>query len=194
MKNHIANEVTHYKGQCYCWDVVNEAFNDDGTYRADVFYNTVRFLILTFITPNSQSIDRFRIHPHRLRNRRPLRLDRKALLQRLQHRVLRGQSHRGTKPHQIPQSPWYQDRRRRTPGPFHRRRNPRSRSTSFQSRILHRTRCGSRIHRSRHPVHVPSPKHIRVPTTSDRLREHGSSLSRDNGLRGHHALGFHGLV
>lgn len=43
MKNHIANEVTHYKGQCYCWDVVNEAFNDDGTYRVDVFYSTVSF-------------------------------------------------------------------------------------------------------------------------------------------------------
>jgi endo-1,4-beta-xylanase len=41
MKNHIANEVTHYKGQCYAWDVVNEALNDDGTYRVDVFYSTV---------------------------------------------------------------------------------------------------------------------------------------------------------
>jgi endo-1,4-beta-xylanase len=41
MKAHIQSEVTHYKGQCYAWDVVNEAFNDDGTYRTDVFYNTV---------------------------------------------------------------------------------------------------------------------------------------------------------
>ena len=41
LKTHIQNEVTHYKGQCYAWDVVNEAFNDDGTYRTDVFYNTI---------------------------------------------------------------------------------------------------------------------------------------------------------
>jgi len=41
LKNHITNEVTHYKGQCYCWDVVNEAFNDNGTYRSDVFYDTI---------------------------------------------------------------------------------------------------------------------------------------------------------
>ncbi|KAH8902985.1 family 10 glycosyl hydrolase [Coniochaeta sp. PMI_546] len=38
---HIASEVGHYKGQCYAWDVVNEALNDDGTYRTDVFYNVL---------------------------------------------------------------------------------------------------------------------------------------------------------
>lgn len=41
LQNHITNEVTHYKGQCYAWDVVNEAFNDDGTYRTNIFYTTI---------------------------------------------------------------------------------------------------------------------------------------------------------
>ncbi|KAE9371842.1 glycoside hydrolase family 10 protein [Stipitochalara longipes BDJ] len=41
LKTHITTEVTHYKGQCYAWDVVNEALNDDATFRADVFYNAL---------------------------------------------------------------------------------------------------------------------------------------------------------
>jgi endo-1,4-beta-xylanase len=41
IQTHIANEVGHYKGQCYAWDVVNEALADDATYRADVFYNVL---------------------------------------------------------------------------------------------------------------------------------------------------------
>jgi GH35 family endo-1,4-beta-xylanase len=41
MKAHIITEVTYYRGQCYTWDVVNETLNDDGTFRTDVFYNTI---------------------------------------------------------------------------------------------------------------------------------------------------------
>lgn len=38
---HIANVVGHFKGQCYSWDVVNEALNDNGTFRNDVFFQTM---------------------------------------------------------------------------------------------------------------------------------------------------------
>jgi endo-1,4-beta-xylanase len=41
METHITTEVTHYKGQVYSWDVVNEPFNDDGTFRQDVFYQAM---------------------------------------------------------------------------------------------------------------------------------------------------------
>ncbi|TFK49639.1 endo-1,4-beta xylanase [Heliocybe sulcata] len=39
VQNHTGELVGRYKGQV--WDVVNEPFNDDGTYREDVFYNTL---------------------------------------------------------------------------------------------------------------------------------------------------------
>ena len=41
IQNHCSTLVGRYKGQIYSWDVINEPFNDDGTWRQDVFYNTL---------------------------------------------------------------------------------------------------------------------------------------------------------
>ncbi|MDX2730563.1 endo-1,4-beta-xylanase [Streptomyces sp. PA03-2a] len=37
LHKHITDEVTHFKGKIWQWDVVNEAFNDDGTMRDSIW-------------------------------------------------------------------------------------------------------------------------------------------------------------
>ncbi|SEM93663.1 endo-1,4-beta-xylanase [Lihuaxuella thermophila] len=41
LKEHIQMIVSHYKGKVFAWDVVNEAFHDDGTYRDNFWFRSI---------------------------------------------------------------------------------------------------------------------------------------------------------
>jgi len=41
IRTHIQNVGGHYKGQCYAWDVVNEALEDNGQYRQSPMYRAM---------------------------------------------------------------------------------------------------------------------------------------------------------
>ncbi len=44
LEDHVKTVAGHFHGQIWQWDVVNEAFNDDGTFRESVFYNAYEAL------------------------------------------------------------------------------------------------------------------------------------------------------
>ncbi|KAH7047506.1 glycoside hydrolase superfamily [Macrophomina phaseolina] len=41
LENHIKHVASYYGKDCYAWDVVNEAFEDNGTYRSDIWLDTI---------------------------------------------------------------------------------------------------------------------------------------------------------
>ncbi|TLS25751.1 hypothetical protein PpBr36_07921 [Pyricularia pennisetigena] len=50
IQSHISNVVGHFAGDCYAWDVVNEAVNENGTFRNSPFHRTLGtdFLAISF--------------------------------------------------------------------------------------------------------------------------------------------------
>ncbi len=50
MYHHITDVVSRYKGRIKGWDVINEAFNDDGTYRKTPYYEIIGpdYFVLAF--------------------------------------------------------------------------------------------------------------------------------------------------
>lgn len=55
IQNHITKLAGRYTGKVRSWDVVNEIFNEDGTFRSSVFYNVLGqgFVKLAFTTARS---------------------------------------------------------------------------------------------------------------------------------------------
>jgi endo-1,4-beta-xylanase len=41
LRGHITTEVKHFRGKIYMWDVVNEAFNDDGTLKNNIWLQSI---------------------------------------------------------------------------------------------------------------------------------------------------------
>jgi endo-1,4-beta-xylanase len=41
LESHISNVAAHFAGDVVSWDVVNEAFNDDGSYRQSFWYDNI---------------------------------------------------------------------------------------------------------------------------------------------------------
>lgn len=59
MNSHITNLMTHWKGKCKHWDVVNEALEEDGSYRRSQspFYSIIGEAFIPIAFKTAASVD-----------------------------------------------------------------------------------------------------------------------------------------
>lgn len=57
METHIANVAGHYQGEVYAWDVVNEPFNEDGTFRSSPFHDAMGKEYITYALRAARAAD-----------------------------------------------------------------------------------------------------------------------------------------
>jgi endo-1,4-beta-xylanase len=58
LRQHIIDEVTHFKGKLYQWDVLNEALNEDGTLRDTIWLRTLGVGYIADVFRWARSVDR----------------------------------------------------------------------------------------------------------------------------------------
>ncbi|PKS07715.1 hypothetical protein jhhlp_006323 [Lomentospora prolificans] len=57
IRTHIQNVAGHYKGQCYAWDVVNEALEENGQYRQSPMYRAMGADFIPFAFKVAAEVD-----------------------------------------------------------------------------------------------------------------------------------------